>query len=162
MSNYPLIANVESCTEEDLEIIATLIDIICWREVNTPSLINSKFSPININVFINGLLAEVTDLITLYENEDIDIISIPPLLFPDSELQDTFRNYSHIREVDLNLSETDTGYLLFNPNLINLGLTPLQQIYDGTISTHVNIINLGKSFHFFTNQYTMGYLTSLT
>ena len=163
MLNIPLLAKINHCIECDLEIAATLIDVVCWREVNTPSLINSDHNSLTINIFINGAPIEITDLILLYENEDIDFIALPPSSLPDSELADLFGGYNHIREFDFDLDESSPGYIRLNKNLIQEGICPVSSYYfNDEINPNVSIINLGKSFHFFTHNYLFGSLTNLS
>lgn len=163
MSKVQLIHNIDLCTEEDLEVVATLIDVVCWREVNSTSLINSNFCPYMVNIYLNGAQIEITELILLYEDEEIDFIALPPIHLPDSELADLFNPYSHIREFDLGLSNSNKGYIQLNSNLSKEGISTIQSIYLGDEeSRNVSIVNLGKSFHFFTDKYVFGSLIPLS
>jgi hypothetical protein len=143
---------------------ATLIDAICFSlEMNTLGLINTKLSQTMLKIFLNGKAIEITELVRLYEDDDTNFIFIPPICLPNLELEGSDINWLHYREVELNsIKESIRGIIELDKNLLANGIGTLNSwisIQKRTPKT--TIINLGKDFHLFTDNYKFGSLILL-
>lgn len=161
MLHYPLITKIDSTSEDDLEIAATLIEALCFHnEVASQGLINSAIASNLINIYLNGTKVELLKLISIFEDESINFIAIPPINYSDYEFASLFLEYETYRSILCTSdSPNNLGIVQLKSNYMDQGIgfnNSLISIENN--SCHAYIMNLGKDFHFITNSESLGNL----